>query len=435
MDGLRGFVRRSDRGTPLHFVGREAEIRRLGRVLEDTLQAYKTGDGSQTGNTQLITAAPGAGKSALLEELKENWEAKGVARVVQLSVSMLADHAESVRELLIQLNPVAAEEFGTMKTEGDTVGLSQIPHATKQTATQRTQEWPRSVDAVARWLKREARESSTKLPVVVLVDEVQNLRLVQQDAAGAGALLRDMHEGIDEYPFVLVLAGLSDSIGVLQECGISRLEGKSRITLGGLSLKDMREATEKFFGFFHVRGSLAERAIWAEAIAEETSGWPQHLVCGLSGAAEAIVEGHGDLAQSSLEAALAHGSAHRHNYYIERNQQFQRMPELLSAVFAAMPQGAETEGVFLRRAISRAYKETPDLADEMDRSEVFTKLLHKGLIQDFGDDRYDCPIPSMRAYVEEFCAESGCPIFPAVAEAVAPAAAAEASGGMDMEVG
>ena len=112
MDGLRGFVRRSDRGTPLHFVGREAEIRRLGEVLEDTLQAYKTGDGSQTGNTQLITAAPGAGKSALLEELKENWEAKGVARVVQLSVSMLADHAESVRELLIQLNPVAAEEFG-----------------------------------------------------------------------------------------------------------------------------------------------------------------------------------------------------------------------------------------------------------------------------------------------------------------------------------
>ena len=322
-----------------------------------------------------------------------------------------------------------------MKTEGDTVGLSQIPHATKQTATQRTQEWPRSVDAVARWLKREARESSTKLPVVVLVDEVQNLRLVQQDAAGAGALLRDMHEGIDEYPFVLVLAGLSDSIGVLQECGISRLEGKSRITLGGLSLKDMREATEKFFGFFHVRGSLAERAIWAEAIAEETSGWPQHLVNGLCGAAEAIVEGHGDLAQSSLEAALAHGSAHRRNYYIERNQQFQRMPELLSAVFAAMPQGAGTEGVFLRRAISRAYKETPDLADEMDRSEVFTKLLHKGLIQDFGDDRYDCPIPSMRTYVEEFCAQRGCPIFPAVAEAVVPAAAAappvpEPSGGM-----
>ena len=390
MDGLREFVLRSDRGTPLHFVGREAEIRRLGRVLEATLQAYKTDDGSQKGNTQLITAAPGAGKSALLEELKENWEAKGVARVVQLHVSTLADRTATYREFVSQLNPAAAERFGVTTTES---------------------ELPLTANEVVRWLKSEERSENGDVPIVLLVDEVQNLRLEnQENAAGTGSLLRDVHEGVKGTPIMLVLAGLGDSIEVLEEWGISRLEGKSRITLGGLSLKDMREATEKFFGFFHVRGSLAERAIWAEAIAEETSGWPQHLVNGLCGAAEAIVEGHGDLAQSSLEAALAHGSAHRRNYYIERNQQFQRMPELLSAVFAAMPQGAGTEGVFLRRAISRAYKETPDLADEMDRSEVFTKLLHKGLIQDYGQDRYDCPIPSMRDYVETFCAERGAPI-------------------------
>ena len=72
---------------------------------------------------------------------------------------------------------------------------------------------------------------------------------------------------------------------------------------------------------------------------------------------------------------------------------------------------------------------------KMDESEVFTALLNKGLIQDFGDNEYDCPIPSMRTYVEEFCAQSGCPIVPAVAAAVAPAAASEASGGMDMEAG
>ena len=436
MDGLREFVLRSDRGTPLHFVGREAEIRRLGRVLEATLQAYKTGDGSQKGNTQLITAAPGAGKSALLEELKENWEAKGVARVVQLHVSTLADRTATYREFVSQLNPVAAEQFGVTTTESKTAGIGYVFVLTSQTGEQRTQQLPLTANAVVRWLKSEERSENGDVPIVLLVDEVQNLRLEnQENAAGTGSLLRDVHEGVKGTPIMLVLAGLGDSIEVLEEWGISRLEGKSRITLGGLSLKDMREATEKFFGFFHVRGSLAERAIWAEAIAEETSGWPQHLVNGLCGAAEAIVEGHGDLAQSSLEAALAHGSAHRRNYYIERNQQFQRMPELLSAVFAAMPQGAGTEGVFLRRAISRAYKETPDLADEMDRSEVFTKLLHKGLIQDFGDDRYDCPIPSMRTYVEEFCAQRGCPIVPAVAEAVVPAAAAappvpEPSGGM-----
>ena len=71
--GWRNFCAAVIGGTPLHFVGREAEIQRLGRVLKDTLQAYKTGDGSQTGNTQLITAAPGAGKSALLEEIGRRW--------------------------------------------------------------------------------------------------------------------------------------------------------------------------------------------------------------------------------------------------------------------------------------------------------------------------------------------------------------------------
>ena len=195
----------------------------------------------------------------------------------------------------------------------------------------------------------------------------------------------------------------------------------------------MREATEKFFDFFHVRGDLAERAIWAEAIAEETSGWPQHLVCGLSGAAEAILAGEGDLAQSSLEAALAHASAHRHTYYRRQAKPFQRMPELLAAVFTAMP--VNTTAAKIEDAIDAAYETHPKLNGRMEKGRVFTKLLHQGLIQEFGDNQYDCPIPSMRTYVEEFCAESGCPIFPAVAEAVAPAAAAappvpEPSGGM-----
>ena len=235
------------------------------------------------------------------------------------------------------------------------------------------------------------------------------------------------------YPVMLVLAGLSDSVVVLQECGISRLEKKSQIQLGGLSAGEQQEAVEKFFRQFRIRGSAAEKAKWAKAIAEETSGWPQHLECGLSGAAEAILAGEGDLAQSSLEAALAHASAHRHTYYERQANPFESMPELLSAVFAAMPQGAGAARVDLRRAINQAYEETPVLADEMAKSEVFTKLLHQGLIQKFGHNRYDCPIPSMRRYVEEFCAQSGCPIVPAVAEAVAPAAAAEASGDMDMQ--
>lgn len=38
---------------------------------------------------------------------------------------------------------------------------------------------------------------------------------------------------------------------------------------------------------------------------------------------------------------------------------------------------------------------------------AFAFLIYQGLIQDFGNDRYDCPIPSLRRYVEEFCKDGG----------------------------
>ena len=420
-EGLEEFLRRSDRGTPLHFVGRQAEIRRLETVLNDTLQAYKTGDGSQTGNTQLITAAPGAGKSALLEELGRRWETAGCAHVARVTAATLHDLDMAFQEIVLQLNPEAAKQFETTKSESDAVGASYGVHLVKTTGKHLTQRWPRTLTEVSRWL---AGKEDRLLPLVLLVDEVQTVGLAGRNAA---APLREAHEGIRRHPVMLVLAGLSDSVEVLQDCGISRLEKNSQISLGGLSVEEQREAVQKFFRQFRIRGNADEKARWAEAITEETSGWPQHLASGLSGAAEAIISGEGDLAQSSLEAALARASAHRHTYYDRQTKPFQKLPELLAEVFGAISQGKGATGVAMREAINRAYKATPHLANEIDRSEVFAKLLHQGLVQDCGHDHYDSPIPSMRRYVEAFCAERGCP----VAAAKSPAVPAPAVG-MDM---
>ena len=61
----------------------------------------------------------------------------------------------------------------------------------------------------------------------------------------------------------------------------------------------------------------------------------------------------------------------------------------------------------------------------MSRDRAFTTLLHKGLIQNFGQDRYDCPIPSLRTYVEKICAQNSCAIQTVEAPPVR-----ELSGGM-----
>ena len=410
LQGLREFVRRSDRSRPLHFVGRQPEFKFLRAALDQVKGGSR---GSADGLTQLITAAPGAGKSALLRELKEQWNKQGVARMVQLRVSILADRTETFREFLTQLDAKAAERYGVTSIESDTAGFDKVVVAKKSTAEQRTH-MPVTVDAVARWLKDRI------TPVVVLIDEVQNLRLIDKESAvGPGSLLRDVHEGVEHLPIMLVLAGLGDSANVIKDYGLSRLDNRSRIALGPLSAQDMREAAERFFDYFHVRGDARERVKWAEAIADGTGGWAHHLFDSLRSAAQAIADGGGNLDPSLLEQAVADALQHRQIYYVDRTEPLAGMPELLSAVFTAMPEQTGATQAALRKAIRRAYESAPHLGDVMEKGKAFEELLHQGLIHDLGKDRYDCPIPSLRNYVEEFCAARGFPVGAAQEEATA----------------
>ena len=423
-------MREGDRTEPLHFAGRGAELWEL----EALLASVKKG---KAGQTRVITAAPGAGKTALLQELEARWRDNEIARPVYMRADSFSNPAEVIERMFAAIDPEAAERFGVVETETETQyaegGVNAVVEAKvgrqSSYATQRTN-LPVTFSTAFRELK------GGETPVVLLVDEAQMWGTDKEERnRRISSLLAEAHVNETRLPLLIVAAGLGDAPEVVAERGASKLATGSKLVLGPLTDDEMREVCDKFFDRYRITGGEEQRAEWTEAIIAGTDGWPRHLTNALRGAAETLIAGQGDLAQSSLEAARAGGQGFRREFYEDQLAPFQRMPELLSAVFAAMPQGAGTEGVFLRRAISRAYKETPDLADEMDRSEVFTKLLHKGLIQDFGDDRYDCPIPSMRTYVEEFCAQRGCPIVPAVAEAVAPAAAAappvpEPSGGM-----
>ena len=424
-------MREGDRAEPLRFAGRKAELREM----EALLGSVKKG---KAGLTRIITAAPGAGKTALLRKLEARWKRSKAARPVVLEASAFGDPAQVIKRMFLALEDPAAGRFASVETKTEAehaeggvnvVGLAAKAGGRSSHSLQRTNLQETFFDAF-----EELEDGAT--PVVLLVDEAQ-LWGTDQDSGERriSSLLVQAHTNLRQLPLLIVAAGLGDAPEVVAERGASKLATGSRLVLGPLADDEMREVCDKFFDRYRIAGSKEQRAVWTEAIIAGTDGWPRHLTNALRGAAEALIAGQGDLAQSSLKAARADGQGFRREFYEDQLAPFQGMPELLSAVFSAMPQGAGTARVFLSRAISRAFEETPDLADEMDKSEAFTKLLHKGLIQDFGHNRYDCPIPSMRTYVEEFCAQSGCPIVPAVAEAVAPAAAAAASGGMDMEAG
>lgn len=412
IEGLAHFVRRSDRAPPLHFVGRRVAIAFLNEALGQ-VAGSTAADRAGVGMTQLITAAPGAGKSSLLHEVQKRWKKDGRVRMAQLHVSDLDDRTHAFWELALQLEPEAAKQlFGMKATHSGASGIRKLLQALKRSGKRQAQERPDSVESLARWLKEVARTRNSQdtafRPVVVFIDEIQNLAKVDQEAAaGRGSLVRGIHEGAGGLPFMLVLAGLSDSVKVLRSCGIARLEGKSQFVLADLRGEETREAVEKFLDHFRVRGTPAERGAWVSRIAADTSGWPHHLVNGLCAAAKSLADGRGDMARASLEDACRYASEYREIYYERQVEPFETVPELLTAVFSALPGAGGLTAKEIKDAIDGAYEHHAHLEERMPRSKAFAELLHQGLIQKTRGVLYDCPVPGLRAYAESLCRYSG----------------------------
>ena len=108
--GLEKFVREGDRTEPLHFAGREAEI----QAVEGLLDSVKEG---KAGRTRVITAAPGAGKTALLRQLEARWTKGGAARGLLLEAPLFSDPAAVAGRIFHAIDPEAAQRFGVVETE------------------------------------------------------------------------------------------------------------------------------------------------------------------------------------------------------------------------------------------------------------------------------------------------------------------------------
>ena len=386
LQGLQKFINERDQRPSLHFAGREQEIKAINASL-DLVRA-----GRWNGLTQFVTAAPGAGKSTLLNELGKSWKAEQWAETVYFASPGI--FASSERAIQNFLSPLGTEWAGM--------------------AGRRAMAPARLRDALALTSK-----SAREKPIALLVDEAQKLR----KGDGVTELLLTLHQtNGSRLPILLVLAGLGDTREVLDLCGLSTLASNARLTvLGALSIGEMREVVQAFFERFRIQGNNAQRNGWVESVIGCTHGWPWYLTNALRGAAKSLIEGQGDLAQSSPKAAREYAAVFQREYCEDQMRPFGAMPELLSAVFQSMSEKTGSTRSDLMNTIHDAFEENPRLmirTSEIQKEAkslsveraVFIKLLRKGLIQDFGRDRYNCPIPSLRRYVEDFCAERGFPV-------------------------
>ena len=399
---LETWLRRADRseaGREAFFRGRDAEY----GVYRSAITSLS--EGMVGGGTMVFQGAPGAGKSALMEECMEAvrhhstpkvpWVAVSVNpgslrfpdRVVRAMVN--AANAESVR-LRNRASGAAARVLGDLLDMGRQI-LQEIPDRGL------------SVGGVS-WSKREKEMSAEGLfehaghmlggfHIAVFVDEAQNTPVERMTRDVLDCLHRDA-QGI---PLVAAFFGLSDTRDVLRQCGLSRFADERVVNLEPLADDDASCAIQSVFDAYDFTGMPEDRAAWVDSLAELSQGWPQHINRVAVAAARVIRDHGGRIERHLLEMALEHGRARMDAYYAGRLA----AGSSRAWVYRGLALAAEENGGQLSYDGIESLTETVRGKTGETIDSFLTDALHAGLLAPAGNlpDQYRIPIPSFGDYL------------------------------------
>ena len=400
IEGLRIFSEKGDRSPAPAFVGRESGL----AGVEGTVRRVARGDAQ--GGIRLIYGAPGAGKSALLEELARRWRAREASDApIPLFVSAddFAEPALVAEAILDTLNPGATPFSASSRR---TAWSAQAGFLSRRVETETSRDSSIAEVSGGRrnpWamLREFAPSQDWPGPMILLIDEAQGM--TGDMSNGESSLLKALHEGCHGFPLTAVMSGLSDTLQVLRELGVSRLSEGAAHALGPLSGSECREAVAALLDRHRVKGGAEDRAEWAGAISERCNGWPQHLHNYLAGTARSLIDAGGDLARAELDAALEHGDRARVNYYNARLTELAPAHGAIRSILSRIPDCGLLTGEVMAMA-----QRTATEADFDNGPQFYKALLHAGVLHEDGALMCHCPIPSFRRHIlDTFSTEPG----------------------------
>ena len=334
IEGLKHFAASVDREPPFRFAGRTDELDVFQLALDDLWERWRTGKpGKQApwmGQTFLFQGAPGAGKTAMLEQLglaqastpevdlQENLPPKTPVRVCDLDPEDLECPAEMKRKIARTFFPGLDKdkELDGRETSGKSGGAGfNLGPLTIQWITGKSKELPASV-----W--EDIEDNIRNLPwghepVLVMVDEVQNL----SDLARYG--LNWLHKGKHGLPVIPVFGGLAWAEDRLDELLLSRLSDGRVYTLDRLSEAECGQILDAFYKRFRVSGVAEAGEQWKALLCERSHGWPQHFHVGMKALAGGLARAGGNLAEAmktEREAILEDEEKRRYQYYDRRTR-------------------------------------------------------------------------------------------------------------------
>ncbi len=352
----------SDRGTAKYFHGRKKILQDFGALL-----VYSSKN--KSGTIFLIQGAPGAGKSALLEECEKRAREKGW-KTAEIKPQAFWD-------------PDALRDF---------LGLGKFPWSTFRSLKIGVSGASVTVGRASRTIRKILRKG--KQPLLLILDEAQTLKTSPHPPDDRGTnlefMLDEIHNGKMDRPVILIAAGLGTTVDAFKSLGISRFSETCLVELGALGKEPERAVLHDWLT--KEGEAKGDPTVWVETIAQETYGWPQHIVSYAKPALKQLEADNRVMTPEGLNAVLEAGRGFRSDYYERRADDFSRKQRhSLAKLIMNVPLGEGLDKEDILSSLTQEYGET-------EAEKLFNRALHRGVLHRY-KGTYVVPIPSMQDWL------------------------------------
>jgi len=353
-----------DRGPARYFHGRRKILDNFKGLMSRAL----TVDGR---TTMLIQGAPGAGKTALLEELaiesmEKGWDA------FQMNLEDLYNPVHMAQTLG---KPYVSRKQTSIKADAKLVATEHIREVAGDSSVSQVLE-----------------NLNPNHGVLLILDEAQRIAHFSDssDKISVMATLDNIHNGNINNPIILLVAGLGTTEEAFRTFGIYRFKAGCFIELGALGDDSERAVIHDWIR--KEGGAQGNPEPWIDAIVEKTYGWPQHISAYGDAAAKQIQRDHGEMTSAGLDVVYRLGTERREAYYKQRAKGISRKERSsLANLIDTIPIGDGLDREEFETALSQEY-------DPEKAKSLFEKAVERGILHS-QDEIYFIPIPSMRNWL------------------------------------
>ncbi len=164
---------------------------------------------------------------------------------------------------------------------------------------------------------------------------------------------------------------------------------------------------------FRVRGDMELKNQWAQTLANESSGWPQHLHVAMQALVAQLLAASTPGQLESVDSQFGFGvlresAQAREEYYEQRiDEPLTTAPDLIAETLRRIGSGASRADALAHiRQAARPGQGPKSLPKDHDAEMFLDLMIRRGVLQRAQAQKLVCPIPSLKDYVERLAGGS-----------------------------